>query len=649
MVRFVVSVVIPALAAVLFLASVSARADYEAGQRAWDAGDPAAALTEWLAAADRGDRQAMRALGRLYRRGVGTPQDYVEAHMWFNLAAARGDAAAADERDALAAEMTPEERAEARKRAREWRSGADTAAKTEAPAASPASSPADGPPPQAVREAQALLAALGYAPGPADGMWGERTGEAHRAFLADVGLPPADTLTPEALQAMRDTAARHGAAAPPEVSRRAAPSPPPEAPRRAAPSPPPDAPPQSPPPRAALAGDIDGLEAALAAGANPNARDGRGRTALMHAANEGYPLLVPTLLAAGADPDIRAADGATALFMAAVHGHSEIVALLMEAGADPRIKGPKGMTAVDAARLTWGDAAAARRKGESSPVLALLEGRTWREVDDTAFARAKAAGTAEAYEEYLSSHPKGFHADEAGSAADDAAFALAKRVGTTEAYEEYLSSRPEGRHADGARSAADDAAFALAKAVGTAEAYEGYLSSRPEGRHADEARSAADGAAFALAKRMGTTEAYEEYLSSRPEGRHADEARSAADDAAEQAEVFARRLGRPFRASWKDEATGWTDLHFAALLDLPAAAAALIGAGRKPDSPLNGNGVPFGEELARTLAGLHPGEDWSDWEADGETPLMIAALADSGEAASALMSLTEDMTGLCTN
>ena len=75
--------------------------------------------------------------------------------------------------------------------------------------------------------------------------------------------------------------------------------------------------------RAAKAGDLDGLNAALSVGVDVNARDSQGWTALMHAANKGYTLLVEPLLAVKADPDVQAADGATALFMAAVHGHSE--------------------------------------------------------------------------------------------------------------------------------------------------------------------------------------------------------------------------------------------------------------------------------------------------------------------------------------
>ena len=57
-----------------------------------------------------------------------------------------------------------------------------------------------------VLEAQALLAASGYDPGPADGLWGPRTGSAVQSFLADAGLSIADILTMQALRALRGAA-----------------------------------------------------------------------------------------------------------------------------------------------------------------------------------------------------------------------------------------------------------------------------------------------------------------------------------------------------------------------------------------------------------------------------------------------------------
>lgn len=46
--------------------------------------------------------------------------DLVEAHKWFNIAAARGDRAAARHREELATEMSREEIAAALRSAREW-------------------------------------------------------------------------------------------------------------------------------------------------------------------------------------------------------------------------------------------------------------------------------------------------------------------------------------------------------------------------------------------------------------------------------------------------------------------------------------------------------------------------------------------------
>ena len=61
------------LAAILLCVSV-ARADYEEGLKAWNAGRPAEALVEWRNAAEAEDRRAMLRLGRLYLQGLGAPQ-----------------------------------------------------------------------------------------------------------------------------------------------------------------------------------------------------------------------------------------------------------------------------------------------------------------------------------------------------------------------------------------------------------------------------------------------------------------------------------------------------------------------------------------------------------------------------------------------
>ena len=53
--------------------------------------------------------------------GYGVQQDYVQAHMWYNLSAAQGWGAAAEARTMLERAMTPAQIAEAQKLAREWK------------------------------------------------------------------------------------------------------------------------------------------------------------------------------------------------------------------------------------------------------------------------------------------------------------------------------------------------------------------------------------------------------------------------------------------------------------------------------------------------------------------------------------------------
>ncbi|MEO0058074.1 MAG: hypothetical protein RIT17_1547 [Pseudomonadota bacterium] len=78
-------------------------------------------LARWLAAAAEGDEGACFDLGVAYSTGSnGADCDLIEAHKWFNLAAARGHEEAADCRADLADEMTAREIAEAQRQARAW-------------------------------------------------------------------------------------------------------------------------------------------------------------------------------------------------------------------------------------------------------------------------------------------------------------------------------------------------------------------------------------------------------------------------------------------------------------------------------------------------------------------------------------------------
>jgi uncharacterized protein len=75
-----------------------------------------------------GDPEAQSNLGVMYKHGQGVPQDYVRAHMWFNLATSRFPASekesrekAEKNRDRVASKMTPAQITETQKLAREWK------------------------------------------------------------------------------------------------------------------------------------------------------------------------------------------------------------------------------------------------------------------------------------------------------------------------------------------------------------------------------------------------------------------------------------------------------------------------------------------------------------------------------------------------
>ncbi len=83
--------------------------------------DYAEAASWYRKAAEQGYSAGQTRLGDMYVLGQGVAQDYVQAHMWFNLAAARGQKLARINRNRLAKQMTPEQIAEARRLAREWK------------------------------------------------------------------------------------------------------------------------------------------------------------------------------------------------------------------------------------------------------------------------------------------------------------------------------------------------------------------------------------------------------------------------------------------------------------------------------------------------------------------------------------------------
>jgi uncharacterized protein len=104
---------------------------------------------------------------------------------------------------------------------------------------------------------------------------------------------------------------------------------------------------------AALANDADAVSALLTQGADPNAPERLGFTALHFAAQEGALAAAEILLAAGAQVDAVNSYGSTPLWTAVFNsrGRGELIQLLRRHGADPWHPNNTGHTPAGTARL----------------------------------------------------------------------------------------------------------------------------------------------------------------------------------------------------------------------------------------------------------------------------------------------------------
>ena len=115
--------------------------------------------------------------------------------------------------------------------------------------------------------------------------------------------------------------------------------------------------------------DLAAIDAQLASGADIDARDEHGQTALMNAARDGQAPVVRLLAERGADLNHHAKYGLTAVMLAVIGGHAEVVRVLVAAGADLTLvgTGAPGFQGKTAGEL-------ARERGDAG-VLAVLETR----------------------------------------------------------------------------------------------------------------------------------------------------------------------------------------------------------------------------------------------------------------------------------
>ena len=173
-----------AVVATLTMAGPAA-AQYDEALFAFNRGDFATAARQFEEVAREGDPDAQYWLGRIYEGGLGRPRDPVTAYGWFERAAESGHQDAATLRDRMAARLTQEQLAEARRR-----SAPGNAAKD--------------------REARDLIAAiqrelnrLGYRTGVPDGIAGNRTRTAIERFQREVGLDVTGMATDRLLDRLR--------------------------------------------------------------------------------------------------------------------------------------------------------------------------------------------------------------------------------------------------------------------------------------------------------------------------------------------------------------------------------------------------------------------------------------------------------------
>ena len=83
--------------------------------------DEAEAVKWYRKAADQGYDLAQSNLGIMYANGQGVPKDDAEAYKWYVLAGAQGNEQAKKNISIIEGKITPAQRAEGQRRAREWK------------------------------------------------------------------------------------------------------------------------------------------------------------------------------------------------------------------------------------------------------------------------------------------------------------------------------------------------------------------------------------------------------------------------------------------------------------------------------------------------------------------------------------------------
>ncbi|MEM5516006.1 peptidoglycan-binding protein [Henriciella sp. AS95] len=161
-----------------------------------------AAAAEWFRkAADYGLTDSQYNLAVLYEAGLGISPSKSEALYWYEVAARQGDEGAPDKIEELRSILSLEVAQQAQRRAAAW-SPAEPEALANGRFTSQAWQVSSV---EQVSAIQTVLAALGYQPGPADGIMGAGTIAAITNYKAENGLEADGTITPQLVKSLNDT------------------------------------------------------------------------------------------------------------------------------------------------------------------------------------------------------------------------------------------------------------------------------------------------------------------------------------------------------------------------------------------------------------------------------------------------------------
>ncbi|MEM7425467.1 MAG: peptidoglycan-binding protein [Pseudomonadota bacterium] len=167
-------------------------------------------------AANLGLKDSQYNLAILYQQGLGVQKDLNEAYRWYALAAKQKDKDAAKRMKLLAGKLGAADLKKARQLVETWRPvRAKFAANVvtppiggwadAAPAKSRSKPLALAPlPPDAVRQTQKMLNAIGFDAGVADGLMGPQTIKAIRTFQKQEGMEVTGSVSPELLRRLRN-------------------------------------------------------------------------------------------------------------------------------------------------------------------------------------------------------------------------------------------------------------------------------------------------------------------------------------------------------------------------------------------------------------------------------------------------------------